>query len=94
MGSSLSLSLWITYIRKDRCVPTSKYWMGTYLTSGLGMEKIGESSTGIMDVGLQSIAVGVTTVSPPAASEASSPVLILSSSDLFTYFLPYKHVTF
>lgn len=59
-------------------------------TSDLGIEKIGESSTGVMEVGLRRIevlGVGVVTFS---SSSGSSPVLILSNSDLFTYFLPCK----
>ena len=53
---------------------------------------MGESSTGVMDVGLRNTAAeeeevptGDVRASDP---EGSSPALILSSSDLFTYFLP------
>lgn len=54
------------------------------------MEKIGESSTGVIEVGLRrtELVVGDVTLGSESASEGSSPVLILSNSDLFTYFFP------
>ena len=53
------------------------------------MEKIGESSTGVMDVGLMrtELPSSFFDVVEAGISEDSSPVLI-PSSDLLAYFLP------
>lgn len=61
------------------------------------MEKIGESSTGVMDVGLRRTGppgLALVGVVPPLADRSSELpsdrlVSILSNSERFMYFLPY-----
>ena len=63
-------------------------------TSDLGRENIGESWTGVIDVGLWRIEEVAVLVEAPARSSSfsssSPPVLTLSNSDLLMYFLPFR----
>ena len=65
----------------------------TAITSDLGREKMGESCIGVMDVGLRRMEEAALVEAEAVSScsgSSSPPVLTLSSSDLFTYFLPLK----